>query len=257
MDFFITRCPECQTAYKTTPSQLSAAKGKLRCGECGAVFTASENREPAEERLDPTDELAVDAPQRRRQSRRRQDPLQSLRKRLLQIWPRSTQPRQLRLVLQLSAVALLCLSLVLQYLWHNRLVLAQDPARRAWAAATCQILPCQLPPLQIVELLRGENLMIRSHPEQSGALQLTLGIHNMADFDQPLPVLSLTFRDRGSRAVAAAHFSPTQYLGLAPRELPLINAGDTLQIQLALADPGEQAINYEIDLLPSGTTDFP
>lgn len=35
----------------------------------------------------------------------------------------------------------------------------------------------------------------------------------------------------------------------------MLAAGDTLEIQLALADPGEQAINYEIDLLPISSLD--
>lgn len=36
----ITRCPQCQTAFKVTESQLAVAKGAVRCGSCLAVFKA-------------------------------------------------------------------------------------------------------------------------------------------------------------------------------------------------------------------------
>jgi predicted Zn finger-like uncharacterized protein len=35
-----TRCPECQTIFRVTPEQLKARAGKVRCGQCHAVFNA-------------------------------------------------------------------------------------------------------------------------------------------------------------------------------------------------------------------------
>lgn len=35
-----TRCPECQTTFRITPEQLKARAGKVRCGQCQAVFNA-------------------------------------------------------------------------------------------------------------------------------------------------------------------------------------------------------------------------
>ena len=35
-----TRCPQCQTFFRVTPSQLKKAKGKVRCGNCSHVFDA-------------------------------------------------------------------------------------------------------------------------------------------------------------------------------------------------------------------------
>ncbi len=35
-----TRCPQCQTCFRVTPSQLKKAKGKVRCGSCSHVFDA-------------------------------------------------------------------------------------------------------------------------------------------------------------------------------------------------------------------------
>ncbi len=38
----ITRCPKCDTTFKVTPTQLSVAKGAVRCGACLHVFRASD-----------------------------------------------------------------------------------------------------------------------------------------------------------------------------------------------------------------------
>ncbi len=53
----ITRCPECQTAFRVHENQLAARQGKVRCGACGFVFDAfaslveviQEKRQPAEQ----------------------------------------------------------------------------------------------------------------------------------------------------------------------------------------------------------------
>ncbi|MFC7420883.1 DUF3426 domain-containing protein [Iodobacter arcticus] len=38
----ITRCPNCQTAFRVTEAQLQAHRGKVRCGRCAFVFNAKE-----------------------------------------------------------------------------------------------------------------------------------------------------------------------------------------------------------------------
>jgi predicted Zn finger-like uncharacterized protein len=38
---WITRCPECATAYQVVPDQLQAAKGWLRCGQCQHAFDST------------------------------------------------------------------------------------------------------------------------------------------------------------------------------------------------------------------------
>ena len=35
-----TRCPDCQTTFRVSPEQLKARAGKVRCGQCQAVFNA-------------------------------------------------------------------------------------------------------------------------------------------------------------------------------------------------------------------------
>lgn len=40
----MTRCPHCQTSFRVTAQQLSAAGGKVRCGHCMKVFNALEHQ---------------------------------------------------------------------------------------------------------------------------------------------------------------------------------------------------------------------
>ena len=39
----VTQCPECDTRFRVTPSQLDAAKGKVRCSVCTRVFLAADS----------------------------------------------------------------------------------------------------------------------------------------------------------------------------------------------------------------------
>lgn len=39
----LTRCPNCETAFRVTPEQLKARQGQVRCGACQHVFNALES----------------------------------------------------------------------------------------------------------------------------------------------------------------------------------------------------------------------
>jgi predicted Zn finger-like uncharacterized protein len=42
MNSYVSRCPNCETSFKVTESQLDAADGAVRCGACLQVFIASD-----------------------------------------------------------------------------------------------------------------------------------------------------------------------------------------------------------------------
>jgi len=56
----VTRCPKCGTAFRVTPSQLSAAKGAVRCGSCLTVFKALEKT--LQDSVDSDHELSTTKP---------------------------------------------------------------------------------------------------------------------------------------------------------------------------------------------------
>jgi predicted Zn finger-like uncharacterized protein len=60
----ITRCPNCQTAFRVTEAQLAAHRGKVRCGRCAFVFNAKDclESEPLTEEVNSTPSAAKEAP---------------------------------------------------------------------------------------------------------------------------------------------------------------------------------------------------
>lgn len=60
-----TRCPDCQTSFRITLSALTKADGKVRCGQCDAVFSASDELEalklpPEPLSLDPVGKIVTE-----------------------------------------------------------------------------------------------------------------------------------------------------------------------------------------------------
>ena len=64
----ITRCPNCATAFRVLPGQLSAQAGRVRCGKCTSVFDgiASLVQDGGEPLLfEPSPQLGLFDPSRR------------------------------------------------------------------------------------------------------------------------------------------------------------------------------------------------
>ena len=62
MVLYLTQCPSCKTNFRTSPAQLDAAQGSVRCGACLSIFSAQSNRtalEMAKVITNCEDELAV------------------------------------------------------------------------------------------------------------------------------------------------------------------------------------------------------
>ncbi len=55
-----SRCPNCQTVFRVTPEQLKARAGKVRCGQCQAVFNALDNLLEEERPVAPMPVIALE-----------------------------------------------------------------------------------------------------------------------------------------------------------------------------------------------------
>lgn len=54
-----TRCPSCETVFRATEEQLEARRGRVRCGECGSAFDASDSAlQPLSDALEPAQPAA-------------------------------------------------------------------------------------------------------------------------------------------------------------------------------------------------------
>ncbi len=144
-------------------------------------------------------------------------------------------------------IALLGLILVGQVAYLKRDVLAQVPSLRPAVAQLCALTGCELPPLRDLSAIQIESRDVRSHPERPNALVVNATFVNTADFVQPFPVMRLRFTDIQGRVVAERQFQPREYLGPdidIERGMP---PGVPIHITLEIADPGQEAVNFEFD----------
>ncbi len=84
--------------------------------------------------------------------------------------------------------------------------------------------------------------------EAAGVLRLRASIVNRATRAQPFPLLRVTLEDRFGAQVGRREFAPAEYLPgrAAPREL--LGPGARADADLSLADPGNQAVGFELDV---------
>lgn len=147
----------------------------------------------------------------------------------------------------LNSLALLLL--LGQYTYNNFAELARQDSTRPWLETMCQLLDCQLPSKVDVRQIKSSNLLVRSHPEFSGALLVDAIIYNRASFSQPFPLLEMTFSDLNGALLASRLFKPQEYLGgeLAgqsnmPPQIPI-------HIALEILEPSGGAVNYSLDFV--------
>ena len=156
-------------------------------------------------------------------------------------------------------IAALALSLVLigQFAWFNRQVLSLNPALRGSYAVVCQLLPCTLPPLVDIKAIRSLELVIRSHPAHQGVLQVDTVIINEASHSQPYPDLQLTFTDLNGNVVANRTFTPHEYLAGELAGSLIMPTAQPVHLGLEIVDPGEQAVNYQLQFSESEAATMP
>ncbi|WP_160288504.1 DUF3426 domain-containing protein [Pseudomonas knackmussii] len=133
-----------------------------------------------------------------------------------------------------------------QYVVYHFDELAREDAYRPWFAEFCPQIGCSLPSKVDVEQIRSSNLVVRSHPDFSGALVVDAIIYNRASFSQPFPLLELRFADINGQLLASRSFKPSEYLGgelAGQTEMP---PQTPIHISLDILDPGPKAVNYSL-----------
>ena len=133
-----------------------------------------------------------------------------------------------------------------QYVAYHFDELAREDAYRPWFAEFCPQIGCSLPSKVDVEQIRSSNLVVRSHPDFSGALVVDAIIYNRASFSQPFPLLELRFADINGQLLASRSFKPSEYLGgelAGQTEMP---PQTPIHISLDILDPGPKAVNYSL-----------
>jgi predicted Zn finger-like uncharacterized protein len=160
-------------------------------------------------------------------------------------WEKTTTPLGKRLLWTLLSVAA-ALLLMVQYMVYQFDALARQDAYRPWFEQMCPYLGCAVPAKVDIALIKSSNLVVRSHPEFSGALVVDAIIYNRAAFAQPFPQLELRFADLNGGLIASRRFKPGEYLGGDLASQAQMPPQTPIHIALDILDPGPKAVNYSL-----------
>ncbi|WXL25168.1 DUF3426 domain-containing protein [Ectopseudomonas mendocina] len=138
------------------------------------------------------------------------------------------------------------LGLAVQYVAYNFEELSRQDQYRPWFEQFCPTIGCTLPSKVDIDQIKSSNLVVRSHPEFSGALVVDAIIYNRASFSQPFPLLEMRFADVNGKLLASRRFKPSEYLAgelAGNSEMP---PQTPIHISLDILDPGARAVNYSL-----------
>ena len=269
-----TRCPNCQTVFILTPSQLKARDGLTRCGQCTQVFRADKHL------LDdaPPGSSAHAAPgghdpgRARRAGHSRKSasrPAAQTKERTAKkgksapIGPAGRPPGQKTLPLgesthrtrpvfwMLGNFLLLLVLLGQVVFFYGGELSAGSPELRAGAEQICRMLGCPIRPRQDVRLIDLADARVGPHPTYDQALRVRATLVNRAGFVQPYPLLEVTLTDSEGVTIARRSFAPAEYLGktAAPQNGMPVNVA--VAVSLDVTQPTGRGVGYEIRLLPA------
>ena len=132
-----------------------------------------------------------------------------------------------------------------QYIANHFDELARQDQYRPIFQQLCPQIGCTVPSKVDIDRIKSSNLVVRSHPEFTGALVVDAILYNRAPFSQPFPLLELRFADINGKMIASRRFKPGEYLtgDLSKAEMP---PQTPIHIALDILDPGPKAVNYSL-----------
>ncbi|WP_426233318.1 DUF3426 domain-containing protein [Pseudomonas sp. TWP3-2] len=151
-----------------------------------------------------------------------------------------------RRILWLLLITLAAAGLAGQYIAYHFDELARQDQYRPWFQQVCPQIGCSVPSKVDIARIKSSNLVVRSHPEFSGALVVDAIIYNRATFSQPFPLLELRFADLNGHLIASRRFKPGEYLNGDLEGMAEMPPQTPIHIALDILDPGPKAVNYSL-----------
>lgn len=156
------------------------------------------------------------------------------------------ESRLLRSSLLFLSILLLGGLLSSQYLWQRMELYSQHPQLRPLYEAACTYLSCTLPEYTDIDSIRSDNLTVQTHPSFANGLMVNTVMRNTAAFEQPFPILILSFNSTENSVIALREFTSAEYLEPGLRSIQSMPPMTPVQIGLAIMDPGPEAVNYTL-----------
>ncbi len=249
-----TRCPGCHTVHPLNAPLLAQGAGKYRCGKCNKLNDALESLfeewpdagdSPATRGDLPVFGISIDLEAAKKAQLRPGNDVLFSDEGEGSEKSATRGGKMLRTAWIFVAIALLIVAAVNLGEYFQQPLLDSPVVRDALVKTGLREPPLAAPfrDLEQIQLVSRD---MRSHPTRNGALRLSATIVNRAPRAQAFPGLEVILQDSGGQALASRMFTPAEYLA----EDADIERGMTpeayLPINLDLADPGNQAVGFEL-----------
>jgi predicted Zn finger-like uncharacterized protein len=143
--------------------------------------------------------------------------------------------------------ALAALLLLAQIVNHHRDELAANPRFNRPLTTLYTLLGVKLFPHWDLRAYDVRQLGASAGHSGAGVITVRASIKNAAPQPQPLPLLRVTLQDRFGNRIAARDVQPRAYLpGVIPPS-SFLSAGQRIDAEMGFADPGADAVGFEID----------
>lgn len=153
-----------------------------------------------------------------------------------------------------TAAGFAALVLLAQIVHHNRDALAVRPGLDRPISALYAALGMPLVPRWDVGAYEVRQFGAVADPRGAGLLTVRASIKNAGLRAQPLPLLRVTLQDRFGNRIAARDVTPRSYLPPTVTASSFLAAGQRIDAEVGLVDPGANAVGFEIDAcLPQRT----
>lgn len=268
-----TRCPHCDTVFRITEEQLSAAGGRVRCGRCRRVFDAGESLTEALEplALEPSEATAASAgdtpgaaPEAPAETAAQTAETGGVEAEpapadVTPDAPAAATPAAIADDLQgllsparrrhglLWAALIVALALLLagQYVWFMRDRLAQSPRYRPWIERLCEQFGCRVQLRKDLTKLRLLSRDVMIDPGNHGTLLVNATMVNTAAFAQAYPVLEITLSNARGERTAMRRFQPEEYLPQGTNIMSGMPPDTPIDIHLKLVNPDGDIASYQ------------
>ena len=268
-----TQCTNCQAIFSVSMREVTVSKGYLRCGECLKVFDSAEslsttmqdpyvdielqNKVKTEKLSDeslktisalddwqnsPVDELEQTVKPKKKPSKpskpkKQQNKVSSTvsQKENSSFTTKGVEKKHVKekksIVIKWPQVlvGLLSLLLIVQIAFSLSQFFSDSPKYEP-------------------EKIQMLNHNVFAHPIDPGVLLISASIENIADFDQPFPILEVRLTNSKSELIALRRFTPDEYLDNYS-ENRLLTKNRATSIKLKIKDPGNQATRFQFNFL--------